>query len=135
MDPIVTPLMLKLLFALFAGKEVIDLGTDIAGKVGQHKLSKETLALERKKLQVEEKGTERAYKEQRAMAGEAYERAKAEKREDRQMGREDRVFQLTRDSADRQTAMMLSMIQGITGVGQQLKPQVGGIPSIPELLR
>ncbi|GEM_PF-5371669 len=56
------------------------------------------------------------------------------RREDRQQQLFDQRLAIERESADRQTAIMLSMMQALTSTNQNLTPDVGHIPSIPELM-
>ena len=87
------------------------------------KLSKETMAFQREQLKAGGQAAKIAYKEQKSL-----------RREERGELREERFAMQMRDSADRQTAMMLQAIQSL-GAGQQRPQMSGSIPSIPSLLR
>jgi acetolactate synthase small subunit len=129
------PWLVWLLLGGYSIKEVTNLFQQHGANKRQFALSKEELNLQRKQMENEAKGTEKAYKAQRDMASDAYDRARIEKTEDRIGNRELMTMQFSKDSSDRQTAMMLSMIQNIQNSGNQMRPSFTGVPSIPELLR
>ena len=127
-----TVAMMAILGALYGGGQM---WTQYLTQKGQLGLGKEELSFKKTEAKATREAGTMAMKQQQAMTERNWERLGKEKKLDRTEKREERFESKQQSSEDRQLAMMLAMIQGMTQRDAGVSSASRGMPSIPSYLR